>query len=62
MIVKNDYHNCITNLACSIQKYFGVEYKHDTLKDIDEILARRQPKNVILLVLQQHLRLLFCGA
>ena len=50
MIVKNDYHNCITNLACSIQKYFGVEYKHDTLKDIDEILARRQPKNVILLL------------
>ncbi|MDO4378587.1 MAG: alkaline phosphatase family protein [Erysipelotrichia bacterium] len=50
MILKNDYKHCLTNLACSVQKYFGVEYKHDTLTQIDEILASNQPENVVLIL------------
>ena len=47
MEVKNNYHECITNLACSIRKYFDLEYKHNTLSYIDEILEQEQPKNVV---------------
>ena len=38
MKVKNNYNECLTNLACSIRKYFNLEYKHNTLQYIDEIL------------------------
>lgn len=49
MKVKNDYNNCLTNLACSIRKYFGLEYHHQTLSKIDELL-KDNPKNVILIL------------
>lgn len=47
MIVKNNYNECLTNLACSIRKYFGLEYKHNTLDYIDKILEANRPKNVV---------------
>ncbi|MBQ9315111.1 MAG: alkaline phosphatase family protein [Clostridia bacterium] len=47
MKVKNDYQECLTNLACSIRKYFNLEYKHNTLDYIDKILEERKPKNVV---------------
>ena len=47
MKVKNNYNECLTNLACSIRKYFGLNYNHNTLKYIDEILEKYQPKNVV---------------
>lgn len=47
MIVKNNYNECLTNLACSIRKYFELDYKHDTLDYIDKILNEYKPKNVI---------------
>lgn len=47
MIVKNNYNECLTNLACSIRKYFGLEYKHNSLSYIDELLESKKPKNVI---------------
>ena len=47
MLVKNNYNECLTNLACSIRKYFGLEYEHNTLKYIDELLEEKKPKNVI---------------
>ncbi|MBQ6654947.1 MAG: alkaline phosphatase family protein [Erysipelotrichaceae bacterium] len=50
MIVRNDYTQCITNVACSIQRYFGIEPAHETLSDLDEILERKQPQNVILIL------------
>ena len=50
MEVKNNYDECLTNLACSIRKYFGLDYKHNTLKDIDDILEKEQPKNVVLML------------
>ena len=40
MIVKNNYKECLTNLACSIRKYFGLDY-------IDQILEEKHPKNVV---------------
>lgn len=47
MEVKNDYNECLTNLACSIRKYFGLEYKHNTIEYIDKILEEYKPKNVV---------------
>ena len=47
MIVKNNYNECLTNFACSIKKYFGLEYSHNTLNYIDEILENYNPKNVV---------------
>ena len=50
MIVKNNYNECLTNLACSIRKYFGLDYKHNTLEYIDKILEEKQPKNVVIIL------------
>lgn len=50
MILKNDYKHCLTNLACSVQKYFGISYNHETLKQIDEILEDNKPQNVVVVL------------
>lgn len=50
MIVKNNYNECLTNLACSIQKYFGLEPKHNSIEYIDKILDEKKPKNVVLML------------
>ena len=47
MVVKNDYNECLTNLACSIRKYFNLGYQHNTLSYIDKILEEEKPKNVV---------------
>lgn len=47
MIVKNDYNECLTNLACSIRKYFGLDYQHTTLSYIDRLLEEHKPRNVV---------------
>ena len=47
MEVKNNYHECLTNLACSIRKYFELSYQHNTLDYIDKVLEEYQPKNVV---------------
>lgn len=50
MIVKNNYNECITNLACSIRKYFDLDYKHNTLGYVDKLLEEKQPKNVVVML------------
>jgi len=50
MIVKNNYKECLTNLACSIRKYFELDYKHNTLDYVDKILKDYNPKNVIVIL------------
>ena len=50
MKVKNNYNECITNLACSIRKYFDLDYKHNTISYVDEILSKYNPKNVVLIL------------
>lgn len=50
MQVRNDYNNCLTNLACSIRKYFGLDCKHSTLKYVDDLLASKKPDNVVVLL------------
>lgn len=50
MIVKNNYNECITNLACSIRKYFELDYAHNTLSYIDKLLEEKQPKNVVVIL------------
>ena len=47
MKVKNNYNECLTNLACSIRKYFGLDYKHSTLDYIDKIIDEYKPKNIV---------------
>ncbi len=47
MEVKNNYNECLTNLACSIRKYFGLDYKHNTIDYIDKLLEEKKPKNVV---------------
>ena len=50
MEVKNNYNECLTNLACSIQKYFGIEPKHNTIDYIDKLLIEKSPKNVVVML------------
>lgn len=50
MKVKNNYDECITSLACSIRKYFDLDFRHKTLKYIDEILEKEKPKNVVVIL------------
>lgn len=47
MEVKNNYDECLTNLACSIRKYFDLESNHKSLDYIDKILNEFKPKNVV---------------
>ena len=51
MFVKTNYNECLTNLACSIRKYFGLQYDHNTLQEIDDILSNNNPKNVVTILL-----------
>lgn len=45
-----DYNNCLTNVTNSILKYYGLETYHDTLPSLDEILDKKDYKNVVLLL------------
>lgn len=47
MKVRNNYNECLTNLACSIRKYFELDYKHNTIDYVDKILKENKPKNVV---------------
>ena len=47
---KVNYEECITNVACSILKYFNCNYYHKTIKILDDILSQKQPNNVILIL------------
>ncbi len=50
MRVKNNYNKCLTNLACSIQKYFVLNTKHNSIEYIDNLLNEKQPKNVVVIL------------
>ena len=47
---KINYNESLTNLACSIKKYFELDYNHQTLNYVDDILDEKKPDNVILLL------------
>ena len=51
MIVKNDYKNTLTNIAASIQKYFGVKPVHNTYVRLDEMLQKYGPEKVVVVLL-----------
>ena len=48
--LKVNYDECITNVACSILKYFNCNYYHKTIPILDEFLTKANPKNVILML------------
>lgn len=50
MIVKNNYNECLTNLTCSVRRYFGLNTKHNSLPYIDKLLNEKQPKNVVVIL------------
>lgn len=50
MKVKNNYNECLTNLACSIRKYFGLNYNHNTLNYVDKLLEEKHPNNVVVIL------------
>ena len=47
---KINYDECLTNVACSILKYFDCTYYHKTLDILDKILSEKKPKNVVLIL------------
>ena len=49
-IFKINYEECLTNVACSILKYFNCNYYHNSLKILDEILSQKHPNNIILML------------
>lgn len=46
-LILPDYQNSIVNVACTIRKYFGLNYIHNT---IDRILEEKQPRNVVVIL------------
>ena len=51
MQVLNNYDECLTNLGCSMRRYFGLEYHHKTLPEVDQVLDEKQPEKVALILL-----------
>ncbi len=49
-MVMPNYEDCITNLACSIRKYFELDTKHSGIKEIDDILSKKKPRNVVVIL------------
>ena len=49
MILPN-YEDSITNLACSIMKYFELDTRHNGIKDIDDLLNKINPRNVVVIL------------
>ena len=49
MIMPN-YKDSITNLACSIRKYFELDIKHNTIKEIDDLLNTGKYRNVVVIL------------
>ena len=50
-IVLPNYNHCILGTVTSILKYYNVETQHKSSEKIDEILSKKEYKNVIFLVL-----------
>ena len=50
MQVKNNYQDCLTNVACSIRKYFNLAYHHDTNSFLDQLLEKRKPSHVVMIL------------
>lgn len=48
--VRPNYDDCIVNLSNSLLKYFGFKPLNPTLSDVDEILAKTKPRNVVVLL------------
>ena len=49
-IIYPDYNNSVLNTITSVLKYYNVESKHNSLKELDEVLENDY-KNIIFFVL-----------
>ena len=50
-IILPDYKHCILNIITSILKYYNVETKHSSSKILDELLSKKNYKNVVFIIL-----------
>ncbi len=50
-LVMPDYKNCLANIPNSVLKHFGVPTVGDTLPQLDRLLAEKDYKNVVLMLL-----------
>ena len=50
MQVKNNYQDGLTNVACSIRKYFGLAYHHETNSFLDHLLEEKKPSYVVMIL------------
>ncbi len=51
MKIKNDYDRTLTNIAASAQQYFGLNPTHKTLSEVDCVLEKYHPRNVVVVLL-----------
>lgn len=49
-LILPNYENSIVNVACSIRKYFELNYNHNSIDKIDKILEEKQPRNVVIIL------------
>ena len=49
-IILPNYENCILNTITSVLKYYNVETKHKSLKELDEILQKKY-RNIVFIIL-----------
>jgi len=47
---KFNYDNCLTNLSCSILKYYGITPRHNSLSSVDEELNKKRYRNVVVIL------------
>lgn len=45
-----NYNNCLTNVTSSILKYFDIKPYHNTLSELDNVLKKKDYKNILLLL------------
>ncbi len=45
-----DYENGLVNVTSSILKYFNISSNHKSLNKLDDVLKRKKPKNVVLIL------------
>ncbi len=49
-MIMPEYNDCITNLACSIMKYFELEPIHNGISEVDKLLDMYNPRNVVVIL------------
>lgn len=49
-LIKPNYQECLTNLTNSLLKYYHLDSYHESLEELDEILEKKDYKNIVLIL------------